>query len=73
MNIKKMLTEEKDRLFKRNLKYKEFENPENAFQRIYESSLNREYDFFKQPENASNYIKETMKLLGIEIKTDENW
>jgi len=46
---------------------------QSAFNKIYEISLNTNYNLFKEERSAINHIKKVTNLLGIEIRTKEKW
>ena len=68
--LQKMLNYDKKWIVHLNKKY---DKAKDAFNEIYEISLNTNYNSFKKARNAISYIKEVTNLLGIEIRTKESW
>lgn len=66
----KMLTFDKKWIIRLNKKHP---RAKKAFDEIYETSLNTNYTSFKNVRTTVSYIKRVMELLGIEIRTKEDW
>jgi hypothetical protein len=51
----------------------DYEKADQAFEKIYSISLNTNLSSLKESENMVQYAKTVMRLLGINVRTDEKW
>jgi hypothetical protein len=52
---------------------KEFDRAKNAFKAVYDLCLKTDYNTFKEVKNCIDYMKEIMRFLNIELRTDQIW